>query len=82
MLHFFPIIGFHQGILRLAMVPTVWGAPLMEEGPSTKIELVCSPEMMRYFYSDYNFNCDQVNKVWHLYIRETGSVLCSARGAI
>ncbi|KAJ0963386.1 hypothetical protein J5N97_028508 [Dioscorea zingiberensis] len=35
--------GFHQGILRLAMEPSLLGAALMEGGPDRKIELVRSP---------------------------------------
>lgn len=35
--------GFHQGILRLAMEPTLLGAAIMEGGPDRKIELVRSP---------------------------------------
>lgn len=40
----FQVTGFHQGILRLAMEPTLLlGAALMEGGSDRKIELVCGP---------------------------------------
>ncbi|XP_039116869.1 uncharacterized protein LOC120252778 isoform X6 [Dioscorea cayenensis subsp. rotundata] len=46
------VTGFHQGILRLAMEPTLLlGAALMEGGSDRKIELVCGPrddEQRRY----------------------------------
>ncbi|KZV24988.1 hypothetical protein F511_01958 [Dorcoceras hygrometricum] len=35
--------GFHQGILKLAMEPTVLGNAFMEGGPDRKIKLVRSP---------------------------------------
>ncbi|KAH7673565.1 Vacuolar protein sorting-associated protein 13 [Dioscorea alata] len=46
------VTGFHQGIFRLAMEPTLLlGAALMEGGSDRKIELVCGPrddEQRRY----------------------------------
>ena len=40
---FFQVTGFHQGILNLAMEPTLWGAALTGGGPDRKIELTCGP---------------------------------------
>ncbi|MCI12008.1 vacuolar protein sorting-associated protein [Trifolium medium] len=37
------VIGFHQGILKLAMEPSVLGTALMEGGPDRKILLDRSP---------------------------------------
>jgi hypothetical protein len=39
----FKVIGFHQGILKLAMEPSVLGTALMEGGPDRKILLDRSP---------------------------------------
>ena len=35
--------GFHQGILKLAMEPSLLGSALMEGGPDRKIKLDRSP---------------------------------------
>lgn len=40
---FFKVSGFHQGILKLAMEPSVLGTALMEGGPDRKILLDRSP---------------------------------------
>lgn len=37
--------GFHQGILKLAMEPSLLGIALMEGGPDRKIKLDRSPEV-------------------------------------
>lgn len=42
---FFQVIGFHQGILKLAMEPSLLGTALMEGGPNRKIKLDRSPGM-------------------------------------
>jgi len=39
----FKVSGFHQGILKLAMEPSVLGTALMEGGPDRKILLDRSP---------------------------------------
>lgn len=39
----FKMSGFHQGILKLAMEPSVLGTALMEGGPDRKILLDRSP---------------------------------------
>lgn len=36
---FFKASGFHQGILKLAMEPSLLGTALMEGGPDRKIKL-------------------------------------------
>lgn len=33
------MIGFHQGLMRLAMEPSLLGTALMEGGPDRKIKL-------------------------------------------
>lgn len=37
------VIGFHQGIMKLAMEPSLLGTALMEGGPDRKIKLDHSP---------------------------------------
>lgn len=37
------VIGFHQGILKLAMEPSLLGNALMEGGPNREIKLDQSP---------------------------------------
>lgn len=37
------MIGFHHGILRLAMEPSLLGTALLEGGPDRKIKLDRSP---------------------------------------
>lgn len=39
----FQVYGFHQGILKLAMEPTLLGSAFMEGGPDRKIRLDRSP---------------------------------------
>lgn len=40
---YFKVTGFHQGILKLAMEPSLLGTALMEGGPDRKIKLDRSP---------------------------------------
>lgn len=40
---FFKVSGFHHGILKLAMEPSLLGTALMEGGPDRKIKLDRSP---------------------------------------
>ncbi|KAH7673564.1 Vacuolar protein sorting-associated protein 13 [Dioscorea alata] len=47
------VTGFHQGILRLAMEPTLLGAAIMEGGPDRKIELVRSPGVDEQYIEGY-----------------------------
>lgn len=47
--------GFHQGILKLAMEPSLLGAAVMEGGPDRKIKLDRSPgvdEVMLLMFSE------------------------------
>ena len=39
----FKVTGFHHGILKLAMEPSLLGTALMEGGPDRKIKLDRSP---------------------------------------
>ncbi|CAL5092653.1 unnamed protein product [Urochloa decumbens] len=47
------VTGFHQGILRLAMEPSVLGQALMEGGPDRKIKLDHSPGIDELYIEGY-----------------------------
>ncbi|EXB37239.1 hypothetical protein L484_020298 [Morus notabilis] len=47
------VIGFHQGILKLAMEPSLLGTALMEGGPDRKIKLDRSPGVDELYVEGY-----------------------------
>jgi len=47
------VTGFHQGILRLAMEPSVLGQAIMEGGPDRKIKLDHSPGLDELYIEGY-----------------------------
>uniref|UniRef100_K3Z322 Vacuolar protein sorting-associated protein 13 VPS13 adaptor binding domain-containing protein n=1 Tax=Setaria italica TaxID=4555 RepID=K3Z322_SETIT len=47
------VTGFHQGIMRLAMEPSVLGQALMEGGPDRKIKLDHSPGIDELYIEGY-----------------------------
>ncbi|KAJ1266147.1 hypothetical protein BS78_08G128600 [Paspalum vaginatum] len=47
------VTGFHQGILRLAMEPSVLGQAIMEGGPNRKIKLDHSPGLDELYIEGY-----------------------------
>ncbi|KAL8151956.1 hypothetical protein V2J09_021764 [Rumex salicifolius] len=47
------VIGFHQGILKLAMEPTLLGTALLEGGPDRKIDLDQSPGIDLLYIEGY-----------------------------
>ncbi|ERN17671.1 hypothetical protein AMTR_s00059p00194330 [Amborella trichopoda] len=47
------VIGFHQGILKLAMEPTLLGAAVMEGGPNRRIKLDRNPGVDELYIEGY-----------------------------
>ncbi|OIT36385.1 hypothetical protein A4A49_56343 [Nicotiana attenuata] len=47
------VYGFHQGILKLAMEPTLLGSAFMEGGPDRKIRLDRSPRVDELYIEGY-----------------------------
>eukprot|EP00268_Persea_americana_P036762 TRINITY_DN3627_c0_g1_i6.p1 TRINITY_DN3627_c0_g1~~TRINITY_DN3627_c0_g1_i6.p1 ORF type:complete len:286 (+),score=36.22 TRINITY_DN3627_c0_g1_i6:363-1220(+) len=45
--------GFHQGILKLAMEPSLWGTAFMEHGPDAKIKFDRRPRVDELYIEGY-----------------------------
>lgn len=54
------VTGFHQGILKLALEPSLLGTALMKGGPDRKIKLDCSPAVDEV-KSVICISCERIN---------------------